>query len=272
MALTSIPRFDGTRLRSYILRLPLFTRLCILLIILFYFLCLMPALSLSEWGSLWPSKIRFTTLHRLNTYPFIHAGLLHTLFNLFALTPLMDRFESEHGTLLTAALFSGPLATIPALLYVVFELYVLRGDTPVMGASVWVFLLLSYEAINKLYRSHPSFDLAGLVQIPTWTTPLILVVLTNIFIPHTSFWGHLAGCAVGYAYGLGYLKVLAPPDRVLRWVEGKGNLLGRVPHYVSLDQKTYGRYGVLPTSNSGGAGPSGGSVQSWTGGSQRLGP
>lgn len=48
--------------------------------------------------------------------------------------------------------------------------------------------------------------------------------------------------------GLGYLKILAPPERPLRWIEGKLNLLGRLPHYVSIDQKTYGRYGVLPSS------------------------
>jgi GPI-anchor transamidase subunit GAA1 len=50
--------------------------------------------------------------------------------------------------------------------------------------------------------------------------------------------------------GLGYIKFLAPPEKVLRWIEGKLNLLGRLPHYVSVDQKTYGRYGVLPTSAS----------------------
>ena len=49
--------------------------------------------------------------------------------------------------------------------------------------------------------------------------------------------------------GLGYLKILAPPEKILRWIEGKLNLLGRLPHYVSIDQKTYGRYGVLPTTN-----------------------
>lgn len=49
--------------------------------------------------------------------------------------------------------------------------------------------------------------------------------------------------------GLGYLKVLAPPEKILRWIEGKLNLLGRLPHYVSIDQKTYGRYGVLPTAS-----------------------
>jgi GPI-anchor transamidase subunit GAA1 len=50
--------------------------------------------------------------------------------------------------------------------------------------------------------------------------------------------------------GLGYLRLLAPPEKILRWIEGKLNLLGRLPHYVSVDQKTYGRYGVLPTPNS----------------------
>ena len=48
--------------------------------------------------------------------------------------------------------------------------------------------------------------------------------------------------------GLGYLKILAPPEKVLRWIERKLNLLGRLPHYVSIDQKTYGRYGVPTTS------------------------
>ena len=51
--------------------------------------------------------------------------------------------------------------------------------------------------------------------------------------------------------GLGYIRFLAPPEKILRWIEGKLNLLGRLPHYVSVDQKTYGRYGVLPTSATG---------------------
>ena len=47
--------------------------------------------------------------------------------------------------------------------------------------------------------------------------------------------------------GSGYIKFLVPHEKILRWVEAKLNLLGRLPHYVSVDQKTYGRYGVLPS-------------------------
>jgi membrane associated rhomboid family serine protease len=34
-------------------------------------------------------------------------GFLHMIVNLVALTPLMERFEAEHGTLNTTALFMG---------------------------------------------------------------------------------------------------------------------------------------------------------------------
>jgi hypothetical protein len=70
------------------------------------------------------------------------------------------------------------------------------------------------------------------------------------------------------------LKFLAPPEWILRWIEGKLNLLGRLPHYVSVDQKTYGRYGVLPTVNAPIVGPAGGDIglSSLRGSNQRLGP
>ena len=71
-----------------------------------------------------------------------------------------------------------------------------------------------------------------------------------------------------HADGLGYLKILAPPEKILRWIEGKLDLLGRLPHYVSIDQKTYGRYGVLPTTNA----PSMDGEGSYMGSTERLGP
>lgn len=46
-------------------------------------------------------------MHRLNTYPFIHTGFFHALLNSLALTPLLDRFETDYGTLTAVALFVG---------------------------------------------------------------------------------------------------------------------------------------------------------------------
>jgi membrane associated rhomboid family serine protease len=47
------------------------------------------------------------SVYRLNTFPLVHLGLVHALFNVLALTPLLERFEAEHGTLTTLAMFAG---------------------------------------------------------------------------------------------------------------------------------------------------------------------
>ncbi|KAL3429675.1 Gaa1-like protein [Aspergillus tetrazonus] len=244
-ALPPLP-FNPSRVRSYLLRLPLFTRLVVLAIIVFWLLELQTVWSVVQWGALIPDELGLKTMYRTNTYPFIHTGFFHAFLNLLALTPLLERFEAEHGTLTAIALFMGPLSTFPAGLYVLIEKFILHGNNSVVGSSVWIFLLLGSEAI-RTYKSHPYFSL-GTTKIPTWTSPLLVCVLVWILVPNTSFLGHLCSILIGYLLGLGYLKVLVPPEKVLRFIEGKLNLLGRLPHYVSVDQKTYGRFGVLPTS------------------------
>lgn len=153
--------------------------------------------------------------------------------------------------------------------------------------SVWVFLLLGMEAI-RTYRSNPHLVIAT-YHIPTWTTPLLMIIVVAALIPNTSLLGHLCGATVGYICeesapplvhstqgshlpvstgGLGCLRFLAPPEWALRLVETHLNLLAILPHYVSIDQKTYGRFGVLPSSNRTG----GSAATELVGGSQRLGP
>ena len=51
--------------------------------------------------------IGFRTVYRLNTFPFIHLNVFHAFLNILALTPLMERFENEHGTLMSLVLFFG---------------------------------------------------------------------------------------------------------------------------------------------------------------------
>ena len=131
----------------------------------------------------------------------------------------------------------------------------------------------------------------GTYKIPTWTTPLLASGLVSVLIPNTSFLGHICGVFVGYVckysnivlsflrfnvlteveilVGLGYLQILVPPEKILRWIEGKLNLLGRLPHYVSVDQKTYGRYGLLPST---GSSNEHSVAMNYLGSTQRLGP
>ncbi len=62
--------------------------------------------------------------------------------------------------------------------------------------SIWVFLLLGMEAI-RTYRANPHLVI-GTHHIPTWTTPLLFVVVVAALVPNTSLLGHLCGLGVGY--------------------------------------------------------------------------
>ncbi len=46
-------------------------------------------------------------VYRTNSYPFVHLNIWHALMNILSLTSLLERFESEHGTLTSLALFFG---------------------------------------------------------------------------------------------------------------------------------------------------------------------
>lgn len=262
----SVRGFNTVRVRSYILRLPLFTRAIILIILAAWLLGVQSVWDIRQSGSLIPSEINFATAYRLSTFPLIHLNFIHTFLNVLALTPLMERFENEYGTLTSLALFFGPLTTIPAVLYLIIERFILRGNVAIMGASIWVFLLLGIEAI-RTFKTNP-YLIIGTHHIPTWTTPLLMVAVVAALVPNTSLLGHLCAVGVGYIGGLGYVKYLAPPEWALRWIESRLNLLGILPHYVSVDQKTYGRFGVLPTASRQGAG----AATELVGSSQRLGP
>ena len=94
------------------------------------------------------------TVHRLNTYPVVHTGIIQALFSLIAIIPLMERFEAEHGTLTSIALFGGrtcykkvtvcarrkcsrmtiAFSTFPGFLYILVEHVLFRANYAIAGA------------------------------------------------------------------------------------------------------------------------------------------
>lgn len=152
-----VPVPNPTRMRSYLFRLPLFTRIILLVIVGLWILELQTVWSVIHWGALIPLEVGFGSMYRLNTYPLVHMGFFHMVMDTLCLIPLLERFENEWGTLNCLALWLGPLSTIPAAMYIIIERFVMRGNTAVLGASVWVFLLLGVEAV-KTWKAHPNFE------------------------------------------------------------------------------------------------------------------
>lgn len=82
-----------------------------------------------------------------------------------------------------------------------------------MGASVWFFLLVGMEAV-RTYKTNPHFTIAT-YNIPTWITPLALVVVVSALVPKTSLLGHVCGLLVGYfctSYALTFAKNIGLAD------------------------------------------------------------
>jgi glycosylphosphatidylinositol transamidase len=57
----SLPQFSAARMRSYLFRLPLFTRCIILVIIIFWLVSLQSAWDVAQWGALIPAEIGLAT-------------------------------------------------------------------------------------------------------------------------------------------------------------------------------------------------------------------
>jgi hypothetical protein len=57
MPVVTLPQFGATRLRSYILRLPLFTRCIIGIMVLLWIVSIQKVWDVQKWGALYPDEI-----------------------------------------------------------------------------------------------------------------------------------------------------------------------------------------------------------------------
>lgn len=119
MPVISIPSsFSGARARSYVYKLPLFTRVLLSAIVAAWFAGFVTPRErwdVRAWAALVPDEVGIASLYRTNTYPLVHLGFVHMVMNVLALTPLLERFESEYGTLTALALFMGRKSAPSAL-------------------------------------------------------------------------------------------------------------------------------------------------------------
>lgn len=148
----------------------------------------------------------------------LHLNVFHYIMNMWGLIPLLRTFELANGTVRTGVVLN-LTATIAGLLYVIIEL-AFGFDTPVIGSSVWVFALLAYFSYLE-YQVHPVWQIHSSFQIPAYAIPVAPLLISMIFVPGTSFLGHLLGMVTGYALAMGYLRILVEPSAaVVEKIEG----------------------------------------------------
>lgn len=167
-----------------------------------------------------PSAPLELNLNALSFYIFPHLNVVHLLLNLVALFPLLSRFEKTHGTVYTGITLN-LLAVLTALLYCAAGLLLYPYDA-VAGLLGIVFSLLTYYCYKEHVQHPVLYTLRALgreIPIPTIYFPFLNLFIVALWIPSTSFFGHLAAIGVGYLLAMEYLHKLYPPAKAVLFIE-----------------------------------------------------
>ncbi|KAK6349968.1 Glycosyl phosphatidyl inositol protein transamidase complex subunit [Orbilia brochopaga] len=243
-----LPNFTNVseRVAGTVRLLPILTRVVLGVCVVVYIVG--RVVDIDELLVLRTSVFGFSQLHRLNTYPFVHFNFLQVLINLVAVTYPLSRFERENGTLHTLLMVVGPFSTFPAIAYTAVDKLLLGGVGTYGGLSTFIVMFAAMDA-TRMRRYKPYYWVAG-YRIPSWAPVVGVWLLLEIFVLGGIGWLiHIFAMAVGAAYAAEYLKLLEPPEKVLKFVEAKLlTIFARIPHYVSLEaREAAGHTLVLPT-------------------------
>lgn len=141
--------------------------------------------------------------YRLVTSAFLHDGLIHLGFNLYALWILGTLLEHMLGRPRFAALY------VVSMLGGSFGVMLISPNQTTVGASGAVFGLMG--ALVFAQRT---------VGVSVWRTPLMPVLALNLaltfVVPSISVGGHLGGLATGVA--VGWMFIALARRRVSDWV------------------------------------------------------
>lgn len=140
---------------------------------------------------------------RFITPMFLHAGLLHLLFNMFSLYLFGPELEKLAGKLrfLTIYFMAGLFGTVATFL-------LQDADYIHVGASGAIYGLLGAFGALVYYARRT------LPQLRQIILPIIVISIVMTFLtPNINATAHLTGLAVGFLIGLSYFH----PKRIIGW-------------------------------------------------------
>jgi membrane associated rhomboid family serine protease len=177
---------------------------------------------LTEAGAVYGPAVAAGEWWRLGTAAFLHLGLLHILFNMYALWLFGPIIEQMYGHVEFAVIYllcalGGNVLTVLA-----------APDVPAVGASGAIFGLFGLAFIVSR-RRHLLLGPEARAMLSRVGTLLVLNLFITFTVPFISWTGHVGGLLVGAAIGL----VLAPvnvPTLGGMWRAPDGSLLAaRMP-------------------------------------------
>ncbi|KAG4096394.1 hypothetical protein H8356DRAFT_1681657 [Neocallimastix lanati (nom. inval.)] len=171
-----------------------------------------------------------TSLPRYILHSFIHANVIHIIFNSIALIHFSSNFEKDVGSVLLLyivfvftvliAIFYSFTAKILSILFIDKWM-----NSCTIGISGVLFAFITIESLQNETIKY----IRG-IEIPSKYNPLILLVITQLLWPKASFLGHLGGIIVGYLYNLELLDKIMPEHDTIYSIELKLNFSSMINH------------------------------------------
>ena len=192
--------------------MPAFTQALIIANVVVYLLEMQMGRVLFQWFALWPgagaglASLPVLTPWQLVTYSFLHGGLTHLAFNLFALWMFGGELERVWGARRVAMAYFASVVSGGVAQLLVGGLFGPDGG-PVVGASAGVFgILLAYALVFPNRTIVPLFPP---IPMPARVFVLLYAVLelvlgvtgTQAGVAHFAHLGGLLGGWLVYKYG-----------------------------------------------------------------------
>jgi membrane associated rhomboid family serine protease len=192
--------------------MPAFTQALIIANVIVYLLELQMGRVLFQWFALWPgagpglASLPVLTPWQLITYSFLHGGLTHLAFNLFALWMFGGELEKVWGARRVAMAYFASVVSGAVAQLLVSGVFGPAGG-PVIGASAGVFgILLAYALV---FPNRTIMPLIPPIPMPARVFVLLYAVLelvlgvtgTQVGVAHFAHLGGLLGGWLVYRYG-----------------------------------------------------------------------
>jgi rhomboid protease GluP len=150
---------------------------------------------LLRFGAKFNSLIQQGQLWRLVTPIFVHIGVVHLAFNLYAIYMIGPQIECffGHARFLSVYLLSGIYGVLLSFAF---------SPNPAAGASGAIFGLIGTQAIF-FYRYRNAFGQRGRRQFYGTLSIIAFNLVLTFTTPNIDIWGHVGGLLSGLALGWG---------------------------------------------------------------------